>query len=58
MTSPRAAALTAAGAIVLLFGTPLRALWARDAGPWWLPFAAWAGLIVVVVVAARDRDRA
>jgi hypothetical protein len=56
MTSPRAAALTAAGAILLGFGTPLRALWARDGGPWWLPFAAWA-LLIVVVAASRTRGR-
>ena len=42
-------------AILLLFATPLRALWARDDGPWWLPFALWAPMIVALARILRDR---
>jgi hypothetical protein len=53
MTSSRAASLAAASVILLGFGTPLRALWARDDGPWWLPFAVWGVMILIVASLAR-----
>jgi hypothetical protein len=55
MAPSRAAALTVAVAILLLFATPLRALWARDDGPWWLPFALWAPMIAALARIFRDR---
>jgi hypothetical protein len=58
MVSSRAAAVTVAVAILLLWATPLRALWARDGGPWWLPFAAWAPLIAILARILRERGRA
>jgi hypothetical protein len=54
----RAAAVTVAVAILLLWATPLRALWARDVGPWWLPFAVWAPLIAILARILRERGRA
>jgi hypothetical protein len=55
MAPTRAAAIFVAMATILLFATPLRALWARDDGPWWLPFAVWAPLVVVLARTLRDR---
>jgi hypothetical protein len=55
MVSSRAVAVTVAVAIGLLWATPLRALWARDGGPWWLPFALWAPLIAILARSMRDR---
>jgi len=57
MAPNRAAAVTIAAAILLLFATPLRALWARDGGPWWLPFAAWVPLVVLLAHMLRGRGR-
>jgi hypothetical protein len=36
---------------VLALATPLRVLWLRDAGAWWIPFAVWCGIIVLGSVA-------
>jgi len=57
MATLRAAAVSVAAAVLLLFATPLRALWARDDGPWWLPFAAWAPLIAILARVLRHRGR-
>jgi arginine exporter protein ArgO len=45
----------AAAVLVLAFGTPLRALWLRDAAPWWLGYAIWAGAIFLLYLAERSR---
>jgi hypothetical protein len=55
MAPSRAAAVSVAMAAVLLFATPLRALWARDDGAWWLPFAAWLPMILILARTLRDR---
>jgi hypothetical protein len=55
-----AVALVVAGATLLAFGTPLRALWADAARPWWTVYALWAAAIVVLALLARrsgDRHR-
>jgi hypothetical protein len=55
--SARALALVIAGATLLAFGTPLRALWADAARPWWTVYALWAAAIVALMwLAARTRD--
>jgi hypothetical protein len=55
--SARALALVIAGATLLAFGTPLRALWADAARPWWTVYALWAAAIVALGwLAARTRD--
>ncbi len=54
----RAAAAATAAVIALLFATPLRGLWARDGGPWWLPFALWAPLVAVLAWLLDDREGA
>lgn len=55
--SARALALVIAGATLLAFGTPLRALWADAARPWWTVYALWAAAILALVwLAARTRD--
>ena len=55
--SARALALVIAGATLLAFGTPLRALWADAARPWWTVYALWATAIVGLGwLAARARD--
>lgn len=55
MFTGRAAAFVTGGLILLLFATPLRALWARDAGPWWLPFVAWSLAVALTAIALRRR---
>ena len=40
--SSRALGLVIAGATLLAFGTPVRALWAVAARPWWTEYALWA----------------
>jgi hypothetical protein len=56
--SARAVALVIAGAILLAFGTPLRALWADADRPWWLVYALWAAAIAALAtLAARDGGR-
>ncbi len=53
-------ALLIAGATLLAFGTPLRALWSDAARPWWTVYALWAAAIaalVAIVAATRDRTR-
>lgn len=42
-----------AAAVLLLFGTPLRALWAQPAAPWWTPYALWALIIAAIAINAR-----
>jgi hypothetical protein len=37
------------------FVSPLRALWANDAAPWWAPFAAWAAIVALAAVALQRR---
>ena len=55
--SARALALVIAGATLLAFGTPLRALWADAARPWWTVYALWAAAIAALMwLAARSRD--
>jgi hypothetical protein len=55
--SSRALGLVIAGATLLAFGTPLRALWADAARPWWTVYALWAVAIVALALcAARGRD--
>ena len=46
-------AVTIAGAGLLAFGSPLRALWVAPGAPWWLAFALWASGIVAIFVSAR-----
>jgi hypothetical protein len=55
MVSSRAAGLAVAVALLFLWGTPLRALWARDDGPWWLAFAVWAPTIALLARILRER---
>jgi membrane protein implicated in regulation of membrane protease activity len=55
--SARALALVIAGATLLAFGTPLRALWADAARPWWTVYALWAAAVAALVwLGARTRD--
>jgi hypothetical protein len=51
--SARAIALVVAGATLVAFGTPMRALWADAARPWWTVYALWAAAIAVIAVLAR-----
>lgn len=55
--SERAAAALIGGVGVLLFATPLRALWAQPASAWYLPYLFWALLILAAAVNARRGDR-
>lgn len=50
-----AASLAVAALVVLGFATPLRALWAQDGGPWWLPFAAWSLPVAALAWLGRVR---
>ena len=50
----RAAAAALAAFVLLLFATPLRGIWARDSGPWWLPFAAWLPAVLGLFWLMRD----
>lgn len=52
----RAAAVALVALVAMLFATPLRGLWARDAGPWWLPFAVWAPIVAAMAWLVRDPD--
>jgi hypothetical protein len=47
--SSRAAGLALAALVLLLFATPLRGVWSRDGGPWWLPFAVWLPAVLGLV---------
>ena len=44
-----------AGITMAVFVSPLRALWASDAAPWWASFAVWALLIAVTAIITRRR---
>jgi len=57
MTSPRSRAAAAAlvTAVVIVFASPLRGAWARDDGPWWLPFAVWLPIVVGLGWLVRER---
>jgi hypothetical protein len=44
-----------AGMTTAVFVSPLRALWASDASPWWVSFALWAALLALAAVAVRAR---
>jgi len=57
MTSPRSRAAAAAlvTAVVVAFASPLRGAWARDDGPWWLPFAVWLPIVVGLGWLVRER---
>jgi len=37
------------------FVSPLRALWANDAAPWWASFAVWAALVALAALMLRGR---
>jgi len=37
------------------FASPLRGAWARDDGPWWLPFAVWLPIVVGLGWLVRER---
>lgn len=50
---PRAAWLLAMA--VLVFATPLRALWARPDAPWWAPFLPWLLLVIAAAALATRR---
>jgi len=52
--SARPIALVVAGATLLAFGTPLRALWADAERPWWMVYALWAAAIVALAAMARS----
>jgi hypothetical protein len=41
--------------MTVVFVSPLRALWASDASPWWVSFALWGALLVLAAVAVRSR---
>jgi hypothetical protein len=57
-SSAPAVALVIAGAMLLAFGTSVRALWSVSSRPWWLVYALWAAAIVALgLVAAATRDR-
>jgi hypothetical protein len=49
----RAVAVSVAGAGLLVFGSPLRVLWARPEAPWWTPFALWALGIAAIYLGTR-----
>lgn len=55
MSAPRAPAAATAITIfvIVAFATPVRGLWARDAGPWWLPFVAWLPAVIALAWTAR-----
>lgn len=53
----RALAACIAALLLLLFGTPLRVLWARPAAPWWLVYVLW-GLAILALYALTRADRA
>jgi hypothetical protein len=55
--SARAVALVIAGATLLAFGTPLRALWSDPALPWWTVYALWgAAILALTILTLRTRD--
>ncbi len=49
----RDAGMLALAAGLLVLASPLRVLWLRDAGQWWLPFAIWGGVVALGALAAR-----
>ncbi len=42
---------------LLLFASPLTLWWAQRSGPWYLPFAIWAGFILLVGLLNGRRRR-
>jgi len=51
--SARTVGLTVAGAIFLLFGTPLRVLWVDASASWWIVYLLWLVAIGLAAAAAR-----
>ncbi len=51
--SARTVAVAVAGAILLLFGTPLRVLWMDASGSWWIVYSIWILAIGLIAVATR-----
>lgn len=43
-------------AALVLFVSPFTDWWARDDGPWYLPYVLWLGLIVLIAVVVLRRD--
>jgi membrane protein implicated in regulation of membrane protease activity len=56
-TPSSAIALITAGVLFLVFGTPVRALWANVGAPWWLVYVLWSLGVVGLFVAERKRSR-
>jgi hypothetical protein len=54
LTSSRVLASCIAALLLLLFGTPLRVLWAHPSAPWWLVYLLWSVAILGLFVASRD----
>ncbi len=52
----RAVAVIVAGAGLLVFGSPVRELWAQADAPWWMAFVLW-GLGIVAIYATSRRER-
>lgn len=51
-----AIALITAGMLFLVFGTPLRALWANAQVPWWFVYMFWLLGVIGLYVAERRRN--
>jgi Flp pilus assembly protein TadB len=52
-TAARTLGVAVAGAIMLLFGTPLNVLWMDAPGSWWLVYTLWLVAIGLILLAAR-----
>ncbi|MCA9614216.1 MAG: hypothetical protein H6721_21425 [Sandaracinus sp.] len=55
--SPRGASALALALGALIFASPLRAVWAREGAPWWVPFLLWAALLVLAAWVATRKER-
>lgn len=42
---------------LIVFSPPLIQLWATSSSPWWLPYAVWCGVIVLIALVQRVRGR-
>ncbi|WP_224248077.1 hypothetical protein [Hyalangium gracile] len=50
---PAMSSLLVFAVATLVFGSPVRQLWLREGGAWYLPFAVWLGVILLGAWVAR-----
>jgi hypothetical protein len=59
-SSERVVGVLIAAMTLVMFGTPLRIVWADEERPWWTVFAVWAAAIaslVALAIVSRARRR-